>query len=219
MNCCPVDTTGADRFFSKHAKRYAKRFRKNGLDKCQQLLYEGIALSGLRSRDVLEVGCGVGGLLLTLLKEGAGEAFGVEVSRGMLEQARKLAKEMGCEERVHYHLGDFVSLSGSGQAPRCDITVLDKVLCCYEDWKSLVEQSIAKTNAVYAVSFPRLIWYNRLFFHFASVLAKMFRWSFHPFYHDWERVQLFIAATGYSKKYENHTVMWLVQIYEKNNGR
>ncbi|MEE9225813.1 MAG: methyltransferase domain-containing protein [Bacteroidota bacterium] len=224
MNCCSMETSGTDKFFSKHAKRCAKQFRKKGLDKCQKMLVAGISRPGLQSKNILEIGCGVGGLHLSLLKQGARQAFGVEISKGMLEQARTLAGEMGLVDRVAYRLGDFVLMNGDGSmeaddsVPECEITVLDKVICCYEDWKTLVTKSLAKTTETYAVSYPRPVWYTRLFFSAATALARIFRWSFHPFYHDSESIQRFIQSHGFEKRYENQTIVWLVLVFQKQQG-
>lgn len=221
MDCCSVDTAGTDKFFSKHAKRYAKKYRKNGLDRCQRILAEGISRSGLHSKSVLEVGCGVGGLHLSLLKKGARQALGIEISKGMIEQAETLAEEMGLMNQVRYRVGDFVLMNGdspigSGDAiPECEITVLDKVICCYEDWKTLVAKSLAKTRETYAVSYPRPVWYVRIFFSLAVVFAKIFHWSFHPFYHDSESIQHFIQANGFKKVHEDTTTEWSIIIFQK----
>ncbi len=224
MSCCTVDMQGTDKFFSKHARRYARRFRKNGVDRCSELLCQGILGSGVQLKSILDIGCGVGGLHLTLLKEGAEEAIGVEVSKGMLDQARKLAHEMGLSERTRYYLGDFARMNGDGSdrndvsIPPSDICVLDKVVCCYEDWKTLVVKSLALTRETYAVSYPRSVWYVRLFFSTATLLARLFRWSFHPFYHDWEAIQRYIRSLGFEKHYERKTIAWLAMVYRKQQG-
>jgi 2-polyprenyl-3-methyl-5-hydroxy-6-metoxy-1,4-benzoquinol methylase len=80
---------------------------------------------------VLDIGCGVGSLHLTLLKEGADQSLGVDLSEGMLEEAKRFAQEFGVTERTEYLTGDFTQLSQS--IPENDITILDKVVCCYED--------------------------------------------------------------------------------------
>ena len=224
MDCCSTDTSGTDKFFSKHAKRCAKQFRRKGLDKCQKLLFEGISRSGFQSKNILEIGFGVGAFHLTLLKGGASRAFGIEISKGMLEKAQTLAAEMGLADRVQYHVGDFVRINGDGAMgaghliPLCEITVLDKVICCYEDWKTLVAKSLAKTGEIYAVSYPKPVWYTRVFFSLAAVLARMFRWSFHPFYHDSESIRRFVQSCGFELQYEMQTFIWLVLVFQKQKG-
>src|ERR1041385_7221784 len=113
-SCCSSCTSvqGTDKFFSNQSKRYLKKFRKRGLAKEQTFLVEGIELSSIAGKSILEIGCGVGGLHLTMLRHGADSAVGIDISEGMLEGAKQLSSELGLNERTAYHLGDFVQMNG-----------------------------------------------------------------------------------------------------------
>src|SRR5450759_771323 len=131
-SCCSVsiDNEPINKFFSRWSMRYAKRFRKGGLEKTQRYILEGIRKEPVAAKRILDIGCGVGSLHLTLLKEGAAVATGVEISEGMISQARKLAEDFQLQDRTNYVLGDFVREAPSIR--EADVTMLDKVLCCYE---------------------------------------------------------------------------------------
>ena len=151
--CCTRSCEGTDRFFSRFAHRYEKAFRKKGLEKIQRLLLDGVRRARNGSSTILDIGCGVGALHLTLLREGAQQAVGIDASEKMIASARTLARELGFAEHTQYLYGDFVALSES--VDESDITLLDKVVCCYEDLESLLHSSINKTRSVYALTFPR----------------------------------------------------------------
>lgn len=211
MNCCAAN--GTNKFFNKYASQYEKYFRKKGLHKEQKYLAEGIRTCGLADAELLEIGCGVGGLHLSLLKEGAARATGFDISERMIATAERLSREMGLANRTHYWHGDFVELHEN--APHVDVTMLDKVLCCYEDLQELLSRSLAKTRHVYAVSYPRDRLWARLFLKAGIICCKIFRISFHPYYHSPREVVQQITGAGFEISYERHTVMWAVQVFKR----
>jgi len=162
---------------------------------------------------VLDIGCGVGSLHLTLLKEGAKHSLGVDMSEGMLREAKRFALEFGLAEKTDYVAGDFTQLSSS--IPESDITILDKVVCCYEDVEGLVRTSTQKTGQTYAVSHPRENVLMRLLFRGHMTLAAIFHWSFHPFWHDWAQVRSLVLSNGFELVYENATISWQVLVYKR----
>jgi 2-polyprenyl-3-methyl-5-hydroxy-6-metoxy-1,4-benzoquinol methylase len=192
---------------------YAKRFRTGGLEPVQKYLLEGIRKQPTRGNTVLDIGCGVGSLHLTLLKEGAEQAIGVDMSEGMLREAKRFAETSGVAGRVHYVVGDFVQLSSS--IPAGDITVLDKVVCCYENVQGLINAATAKTKSTFALSHPKENLLMKMLFKGHLTLAKMFRWSFHPFWHNWDEMASLIQARGFRLMYENSTISWHVLVYTR----
>jgi len=211
MNCCCLEST--NEFFNAQARRLEKQFKKKGLRKEQKYLAEGIRRSGMNDAEILEIGCGVGGLHLSLLKDGAAKAIGFDISEKMIVTARKLASEMGLQERTQYWRGDFVAMHE--KAPMVDVTVLDKVICCYENAPELIARSTSKTRRIYAVCYPRQNGLVRFMFRNAKYLLKLFRQTFHPYYHEPQQVQQWITDAGFEKFYENETLIWRVQIFIK----
>ena len=215
MTCCTLE--GTTKFFNPQARRLEKQFKKKGLRKEQKYLAEGIHRSGMTDAEILEIGCGVGGLHLSLLKDGAAKATGFDISEKMIATARQLSAEMGLHDRTQYQHGDFVAMHEN--APAADVTILDKVICCYENAPKLIARSTAKTRRIYAVSYPRQNPFVRLVFKSTKFL-KLFRQAFHPYYHEPEQIQNWIAEAGFEKVYENETIVWLIQIFERKvNGK
>ena len=211
--CCRPSTHGTANFFSRWSKSYARRFRKGKLEKVQRYLLDGIRLGSVNAKSVLDIGCGVGALHLTLLKEGARQATGIDLSGGMLDQARRFAGLMGVEERTKYVQGDFVEQADS-VAP-AEITMLDKVVCCYEDVGTLVRKSTEKTLDLFAVSHPRENFLVEFGFKIEIALSKLFRAQFHPYWHNWGDVQKMIVECGFELLYHNSTFAWNVAVYRR----
>jgi len=214
MNCCTSpQCSGTNDFFSKWARRYAKRFRKKGLEKVQRLLLDGIRKETVREKNILDIGCGVGSLHLTLLQEGAAGAMGIDVAEGMLEKAREFSSTLGLQEKVSYRHGDFVELADS--LPDADITVLDKVVCCYGDLDRLLEKSLGKTKRIYGIVHPRNNFLVGGMFKLQISILKLFRAKFHPFWHDWELMNQKIAQHGFRLLYQKPTLAWNVAVFQR----
>ena len=215
MACCTLE--GTDKLFSSQADRYARKFRKKGLDRAQRAIMRVLEQRGLRGRSVLEVGCGVGGLILSLLRKGGSSGVGFEISQGMIAKAKELARESGVSERVTYVQGDFVS--HGVDVPMADIVVLDKVLCCYPDPDVLIERSSAKAAIFYAVSYPRDAVMARSYFTATERLGTMLKWSFHPFYHKPRDLDELIFRQGWEEMDAETTPMRQVKVFRRRNGR
>jgi magnesium-protoporphyrin O-methyltransferase len=214
IDCCSLE--GTNRFFSKSASYYAMRFRVRGLDRPQRLLMNGLRREGFIGKSVLEVGCGVGGLHLTLLRQGARSAIGVEASKGMLEKAMELALELGLEGMVRYQQGDFVDCSAV--LPPASIVVMDKVLCCYADPLRLVKTAAAHCTGLLALTYPRNSLLARTAFRIGARIGALWNSSFHPFYHDPDILHRTVVGEGFSEVFAETTLIWQIGIYRRVGG-
>lgn len=215
-SCCPPSTNleGTGTFFSNQARRYLKKFHKRGLAKEQRYLVEGIQSASMKGGTILEIGCGIGALHLTLLKQGPGSAVGIDISDGMLQAARQLSRNFGIENRTTYLDGDFARIEK--EVAPADVVILDKVVCCYEDLDDLLRKSLAKCGSVFALSFPRPNTFIKIFFNVPIIIGTILRWSFHPWWHDWEKMVQRIQEAGFKQVYKRDTVMWSVSVFESS---
>jgi len=209
-SCCP-HARSAGRFFSFFAHRYRKRFRKKGFEPSQKQLIEGLDRVGYRAATVLEIGCGVGHLHQSLLEQGAESAVGIDLASSMLDEARNWAGERGLSERTDYIEGDFVLVAD--QVDPADISLLDKVVCCYPDAQGLLEKSLARTKRVIALTYPRDRWFVRLGFSVVAGVLWLARSEFRPYVHDPGRIEYWITTSGLEKQFEDTTTAWLTQVY------
>ncbi len=214
MNCCDSSQVqGTNKFFSKHSARYLKQFRKKGLAKEQKYIVEGIEKSPVGGKSILDIGCGAGGLHITMLKHGAASAVGVDMSEGMLEGAKHFAREFGFENQTKYLLGDVVEMNGTiGNA---DIVVLDKVVCCYEHLDKLLDASLSRTKEIYALSFPASNLMVKISFYGLIFIRKLFKAQFRPYWHDWEKMVQKIRDNGFSPVHTASTFFWSVYVFQR----
>ncbi len=214
MSCCCTPSSGIGRFFGHFARRYRRRYARRGLEPAQRQLIEGLRQADFAGASLLEIGCGVGYLHQQLLREGAGWALGVDLSEEMLAQARLAARDAGLAGRTEYRQGDFADIAG-GIEPT-DVTLLDKVVCCYPDAEALVTRSVSKTRRVYALTYPHDNLFNRVGVSLLGFFLWLVRSSFRTYVHDPRRIEGWITAAGFRKRYENRTFLWLTQVYARD---
>ena len=213
MTCCSIPCADTNRFFSRLAGLHRWRFRVFGFEKTQQQLIDGIQQAVCNSADLLEVGCGVGYLHQALLKAGARTAVGVDLSERMLVEARQLARTTGLGERTEYLQGDFVGLVDA--IPQADITIMDKVVCCYPEPGQLLNAALDKTRRMLALTYPRDRLPVRLWVAIAAFFLKRFGSDFRPFVHSPADIEHWITSRGFHRHTRVTTPAWLTEIYTR----
>ena len=214
MSCCCPHSRSGGRLFSFVARNYRKRFSKKGFEPSQTQLMTGLQQAGYEGASVLEIGSGVGHLHMSMLEQGAATATGIDLAPKMIEEAVDWSKQRGLAERVQYFQGDFMEILP--QVTPAEVTVLDKVVCCYPDADGLVHRSLEKTLRVYALTYPRYRWSVRLAVGLGAILMKLIGSSFRPYAHNPAEIEAWITAEGFDKLYQNTTLIWLSQIYVKH---
>ena len=212
LECCG-HADAASGLFSRLARYYRLRYQIIGLERTQRQLVAGLDKVRYQGASLLEIGCGVGYLHQWLLRHGASKATGVDLSASMLAEAEKLASQQGLADRVRYLQGDFLAISKDLES--ADITLLDKVICCYPDAKSLLACAVSHTNRAIALTYPRDIWLTRLSI---KLLNSFLAWrgsEFRTFVHDPQKIEQWINAQGFRKCYQNQTWTWLTHVYER----
>jgi len=211
MSVCCAHAVSAGKIYSRVARLHRWRLSKKGFGEAQKSLLQGLEQLGFKDSTLLEIGCGVGHLHLTLLESGAGSALGVDLAADMLREAENWAQQRGLDGKTRYMEGDFVNLTD--RVASADITLLDKVVCCYPDAELLVNSTLAKTKRLYALIYPRNRWYTRLVIGIVALIMRLIQSDFRPYVHDPVQIEAWISARGFQKQYETQTLMTLTQIY------
>jgi SAM-dependent methyltransferase len=145
-----VDTGGISCCFDRESQRMLDEYRKDGLSDTAEAIADAVTGEGFTGSTVLELGCGLGALTFELIRRGASNAVGVDLSPRMIQLANSLANEEGLSRSVTFQLGDGATLG----LPRSDIVILDAVICCYPDVTSLIDNSSSAAGRYYAISIP-----------------------------------------------------------------
>jgi cyclopropane-fatty-acyl-phospholipid synthase len=105
--------------FLDHDRQYSCAYFPTGtetLDQAQIAKKHHIAAKLLlrdSGMEVLDIGCGWGGLALTLARDYGARVLGVTLSQEQLSEAQARAKAAGLDDRVRFELRDYRELTGS----------------------------------------------------------------------------------------------------------
>jgi hypothetical protein len=182
--CCASDYR---RFFNrKFAAADLRRYRRRGLSKTERDL---VRLAGdVRGASVLEIGGGIGALLLQLLDAGAARATNIELSGGYEDAAAELLAGRHVERRV----GDFV---GEETAPH-DVVVMHRVVCCYPDAGTLVGKGAANAHRRLLLTYPRERWFIRFGSRAVNAFLALRRCGFRTYVHPVAGIDAAADAEG-----------------------
>ncbi|MGA9190523.1 MAG: methyltransferase domain-containing protein [Anaerolineales bacterium] len=208
-HCQAVETTFGDR----SAERRREQMHKRGLDRTTRWLIEDLEAQGVRGASVLDIGGGLGGIMLHLLEAGASSATLVEASSAFLKAARREADERGVSDRVAWLHGDFVELASDVMG--ADVVCLDRVICCYPDMPGLVGLSSARANRLYGLVLPRRAWWTRLGAWGINTIMWLSRNAFRVFIHRPEAVERIARRNGLEPVYRRRDSVWQVLVFRR----
>jgi predicted RNA methylase len=194
-------------FTDRQSRHDARKFRRRGLDKRARKLLRALAREvDLKGRSTLEIGIGTGGLTVELLRRGVARAAGVDAVASQLAEARKLAQEFAVDDKLELQEGDFTQISG--EVSNADVVLLDRVVCCYPDWRALLDAAAARAGSAIAMSYPRQSWYNRMWIASANVAMMLLRRTFRLHLHSPAAMHTLLRERGFTPQVVGHRVAW-----------
>ena len=212
MGCCQCQ--GIENMFDKKtAKRELKRYLKKGPSKTTAMLLDAIHKEGVQGLDFLDIGGGIGAIQYDLIKAGASNGTSIEASSAYIDLAKDEILQNDLAERIDFKHGDFTTTASD--VDTADIVTLDKVICCYDDMSELVILSSKLARKIYAVIYPRDVWWTKLAFLFVNFYPIIKGSSFRVFIHPTKKVEEIIFRNGLKRNYYATTFFWQVAIFTK----
>jgi magnesium-protoporphyrin O-methyltransferase len=213
MDCC-AHNRGLNGIFNKrNARREAEAYFKKGLDKHARAMVDAAGARGVEGASVLEVGGGVGGLHLELLKRGAARATDVDVSSAYVAAAQSVAERAGMRARVDYRVADFAR--EAEDVPEADVVVMHRVVCCYPDMPRLVTAAAQHARRLMVLSFPRDAWYMRLFEKLTAFGLWITRSGFRIYVHSPAAIFATASAAGLRPVQQKSSWPWVIVALER----
>ena len=212
MGCCQCQ--GIENMFDKKAaKRQLKRYLKKGPSKTTSMLLDAIHKKGVQGLNFLDIGGGIGAIQYDLIKAGASNGTSIEASSAYIDVMKEETLQNGLAERVNYKQGDFTTTATDVDS--ADIVTLDKVICCYDDMSELVGLSSKLARKIYAVIYPRDVWWTKLALLFMNFFSIIKGSSFRVFIHPTKEVEEIIFGNGLKRNYYATTIFWQVATFTK----
>ncbi|MHA1907350.1 MAG: class I SAM-dependent methyltransferase [Candidatus Thorarchaeota archaeon] len=202
-------------FTQKKAAKELEQYRKAGPSKNTRMLIDAIVAEGISGMTLLDIGGGVGTIQHELLKAGVSSCFNVESSQAYIEAAKEEAKRQEQADSISHLHGNFVDLATD--VPDCDIVTLDRVICCYHDVNALVDLSSERARKIYAVVYPRNLWWTRKFTTLDNLFLRIQRNPFRSFIHPTEVVDGIVRSKGFELMFFREIRFWQVVVYRRTH--
>ena len=209
-NCFEI----TDNAFSEaEAGAEIKNYRKRGPVKQTNLILE--AIRSLRLKDVvlLDIGGGIGAIHHELLKDVAREAIHVDASSAYLKAAKEETAQRGNSERVKFIHADFTDVAYD--LPQADVVTLDRVVCCYPDFRGLLKAAASRSRRALALTYPRETWYLRIGLHVINFFQRLMRDPFRVFLHPVDEMELLLKHEGFVKTSLRRVSVWEMALYQR----
>lgn len=209
-NCCEITDQA---FGEDDAKADLKNYRKHGPARQTQLILEDLRSLGLKDAALLDIGGGIGAIHHELLEDSAQQAVHVDASSAYLKEAKEEAERRGHSGRVSFIHGDFVEV-----APRlspADIVTLDRVVCCYPDFRGLLSAAAGLSRGAVALTYPRETWYMRLGLAAMNFLQRLRRDPFRVFVHPVAEMDALLNRQGFRRVALHRLFVWEAALYRR----
>lgn len=195
-------------------RRDLDRYRKNGPDATTRELIEALVQHAATGTRLIDIGSGIGVLSQALLEGPVAHATLVDESSSYQSAARDLAREKGMSERCTFVGDDFVRAQPDlGPA---DIVTLDRVVCCYPDYASLLG-AVVQTGASWCgLSYPRDRWYIKPVVAMINLTRWFTRSEFRVFVHPEPGMLGVLERAGFAVRSQAGTFVWQTTVLVRN---
>lgn len=209
-HCC-----GAEQFFDlKVAQKKMKNFKRKGAGSITKKLLKLLLLQDLKGKTLLDIGGGIGAIQWTFLENGGEETTDVDASTEYLKVAEAYAVEINFNEKAHFMQGDFIDKAD--EIHKHDFVTLDKVVCCYPDYKSLLGLALDKCNESVALTFPLGGPISKFIARIENIYFYFKKNQFRTYVHSPADMEKFIVAKGFTAVHKKILFPWHVQVYKRN---
>jgi magnesium-protoporphyrin O-methyltransferase len=190
-----------------------KEYRKHGPAKQTKLILEAVRSLGLKDLQLLDIGGGVGTIHHELLEDVASEATHVDASSAYLKEAKDETAKRGNSERVKFIHADFTDVAAD--LPNADLVTLDRVVCCYPDFRTLLKNASEHSREAIAMTYPRETWYLRIGLGFINIMQRLRRDPFRVFIHPIHEMDSLLSAKGFRRISMKRLFVWEMSMYQK----
>ena len=209
-NCCEMEN---NTFGEDEAKANLKDYRKRGPANQTKLILEAVRSLGLRDASLLDVGGGIGTIHHELLKDVASEATHVDASSAYLKIATEEAKRVGHEAQVKFIHADFTDVAENLR--QADVVTLDRVVCCYPNFRELLKAAAGRSRRAVALTYPRETWYLRIGLSVINFFQSLGNDPFRVFLHPVHEMESLLNDEGLQKISTRTLFVWEMALYQR----
>lgn len=209
-NCCEI----TDNAFSEaEARAEIRNYRKRGPAKQTKLILQAIRSLGLKNLDLLDIGGGIGVIHHELLKDVARGATHVDASSAYLREAKAEAARRGHSDRVNFIHADFTDVAPD--VPKADVVTLDRVVCCYPDFRSLLNAAANHSRQALTLTYPRETWYMHIGLSIINLFQRLRKDPFRVFLHPVGEMDTLLKQEGFERISLRRLFVWEMALYQR----
>ena len=210
-HCCEMEN---NTFGEDEAKANLKDYRRRGPAKQTQLILDAVRSLGIKNASLLDVGGGIGTIHHELLKDVAAEATHVDASSAYLKVATEEAKRIGHSEQVKFIHADFTDVAN--ELPQVDVVTLDRVVCCYPNFRELLKSASSKSRKAIVLTYPRETWYFKVITAVANFFQSLKKDPFRVFIHPVVEMESLLNAQGLQRVSTQRLFVWEMSLYQRS---
>jgi magnesium-protoporphyrin O-methyltransferase len=208
-HCC-----GANRFFDdKKADRQYRKYLKKGASRVTRGILSQFSEESVQNRSLIDVGGGIGAIQWWFLDNGGSSTCSVDSSEAYLTKTREHAEIHSWQEKTDFIFGDFVELEHN--LAQADYVTLDKVICCYPDYKSIIEASCRNAKECIILSYPMDGFIASIISWLSDLALRLRSSDFKPYIHPVKEVRTTFKEQGFSLTSNQLFFPWLVEKYTR----
>jgi SAM-dependent methyltransferase len=209
--CSTYGKVAGAHFDEKIARRDLESYRKKGAGPTARLLRDMLVDTGAVDGVLLDVGSGVGGLSFDLLERGVTRAIAVDASAAYLAAAAQEATRRDRLRAVEFKHGDFLDVGL--MIPPATIVTMDRVICCYPAFESLLKEALEHSQRCFAYSYPKDAWYVRAAIAGENGLRRLKGNAFRAFVHPVRQMTQTIERAGFRLAARRQTWQWSAEVW------
>lgn len=209
--CCKITN---DQFGKDTAEADLKAYRRRGPAKHTRLILDAARSLGIKNASLLDVGGGIGAIYHELMKDSVARATHVDASSAYLAAAREETQKRGNTERVEFIHADFTDVAG--EVAPADIVTLDRVVCCYPDYRRLLQAAAGRSQRALVMAYPRDNWLSRIVVRVGDWFLKISRNPFRVFVHPVHEMDSLLNKEGLHRVSLKRLFVWEVALYQRS---
>jgi magnesium-protoporphyrin O-methyltransferase len=177
------------------------------------LILQAIRSLDLRDAELLDIGGGIGAIHHELLEDVADQATHVDASSAYLKEAKAEAARRAHGDRVRFIHADFTDVAAD--LPKADIVTLDRVVCCYPDFRGLLKAASDHSRRALAMTYPRETWYMRIGLKIINFFQGLRKDPFRVFLHPIAEMDALLKREGFERVSLRRLFVWEMALYQK----
>jgi hypothetical protein len=146
----------------------------------------------------------------------AHKATHVDASSAYLKEAKEETARRGYSERVNFIHADFTDVAS--ELPKADIVTLDRVVCCYPNFRGLLKAAAEHSRIAVALTYPRETWYMRVASRVINFFQGLRKDPFRVFLHPVAEMDSLLKGEGFERVSLRRLFVWEMSFYRKKRA-